>query len=385
MAADIRAVRAGEKARGRARQRGDLRTQVMAVVAWTAGSTALATALYPELAAALFAFLVGVVSVVALRTSLARAAALGAAAVIPFTFADLALTTVAADPGAVDLSPLALLVHPAAHHPDVLSYLLLGAALLVASAAVADTASAVIGHLPVEFEQPGLAHSFAQAIVSEREQGMRRAEWEIARAEAYGREMALALVGVDAPMAGDFRTDEVQMMEKLDELILGNVTRFDVVAAYGPRDRLMALPEESAQRLSGDAAQLCELASARLRRQVRMALVTFPQDGQSLRELLTELEVDLATCRVNGIAVQLAGVPFASSAPRGPMGLNEDVFGRRDDSLGRSASQEDDRDLEPEPESERETGYLVPTPLPFGRPAAGPALRLPPAPDGVSG
>src|SRR5690348_9906846 len=143
MAADIRAVRAGEKARGRARQRGDLRTQVMAVVAWTAGSTALATALYPELAAALFAFLVGVVSVVALRTSLARAAALGAAAVIPFTFADLALTTVAADPGAVDLSPLALLVHPAAHHPEVLSYLLLGAALLVASAAVADTASAV--------------------------------------------------------------------------------------------------------------------------------------------------------------------------------------------------------------------------------------------------
>jgi hypothetical protein len=312
VAADIRAVRAGEKAKGRARQRGDLRTQVMAVVAWTAGSTALATALYPELAAALFAFLVGVVSVVALRTSLARAAALGAVAVIPFTFADLALTTVAADPGAVDLSPLALLVHPAA-----------------------------------------------------REQGMRRAERQIARAEAYGREMALALVGVDAPMAGDLRTDEVQMTEKLDELILANVTRFDVVAAYGPRDRLMALPEESPQRLSGDAAQLCEPATARLGRQVRMALVTFPKDGKGLRELLTELEVDLATCRVNGIAVQLAGVPFARSAPQSPIGLNEDVFGRCDDSPGRSASQEDDRDLEPEPE--RQTGYAVPTPLPFGR------------------
>ena len=116
----------------------------------------------------------------------------------------------------------------------MLSYLLLGAALLVASAAVADTASAVIGRLPVDVEQPGLAHTFAQATVSEREQGMRRAEWEIARAEAYGREMALALVGVDAPMAGDLRTDEVQMMEKLDELILANVTRIDVVAAYGP-------------------------------------------------------------------------------------------------------------------------------------------------------
>ena len=41
------------------------------------------------------------------------------------------------------------------------------------------------------------------SALSECDAGLRRAEWEVARAAEYGREVAVALIGLDAPPEGD--------------------------------------------------------------------------------------------------------------------------------------------------------------------------------------
>jgi hypothetical protein len=104
----------------------------------------------------------------------------------------------------------------------------------------------------------------------------------------------------------------------LDDLVLDSVTRFDVVVEYGPRERLLVLPEESVDGLREGASRLCALAGDRLGRHVRMALAGFPAHGSSLRELLTELEIDLATCLMRGITVQACGTAPMTPSSRSP-------------------------------------------------------------------
>jgi len=283
--------------------RSHLRTQTAAVVAWAAGTAALGTALYPPLAAALFAFLAGVVMVVAMRTSLRGGLVAGAAAAVPFAFADLRLSALAAG-----------ISH------EVVASLLLGLGLLLASAAVADTASTAISRVGAD---PARARDVEpmwteRATMSERDAGLRRAAWEVARAAEYRRKVALALVGLDIHGAGDDAGTRLALMRALDELVLGSVTRFDVVCEYGPCERLMVLPEESAASLVDGASRICALATERLGRDVRMALVSFPANGQTPHALLTGLELDLEACRVHGIAVKVCSTA-APAAAREPL------------------------------------------------------------------
>jgi hypothetical protein len=284
-----------------------LRTQTAAVVAWAAGAAALAAALYPTLAAALFAFLAGVVMVVTIRTSLRGGLAACMGAAVPFAFADLQLSALGG----------------AGTSHEVVASLLLGLGLLPASAAVADAASTAISRLPAE---PSLAREpgpiwTERATLSERDAGLRRAEWELARAAEYHREVALALVGLDVPTGGDDARTRLGLMQGLDELVLDSVTRFDVVCEHGPCERLMVLPEESVASLVDGASQICALATERLGRNVRMALAGFPDHGSTLRALLTELELDLTTCRMHGITVQVCSTapPRASEAAPEPL------------------------------------------------------------------
>jgi len=274
----------------RARRSG-LRTQAVALVAWAAGAGALASALYPVLAAALFAFLTGLVMVATLRSTLRRGLAAGAIAAVPFAFAERTLDAISG----------------AAGHEGV-AYLLLGVALLLGSAVVADAASAAIGRLPAggagREPEPGWREGMG---VSDRDAGLRRADWELARAAEYQREVTLALVGLDVPPGADGAAARVDLMQRLDGMALESVTRFDVVCEYGLYERLMVLPEESASSVGEGASRLCAVASERLGRTVRMALASFPAHGSTLRALLTELEIDLAACRANGVAVQVCG------------------------------------------------------------------------------
>ncbi|TMC08576.1 MAG: hypothetical protein E6J41_13175 [Chloroflexi bacterium] len=147
----------------------------------------------------------------------------------------------------------------------------------------------------------------SDALACERDAGGRRAEWELARAAEYGREVALALVGVDFPAQDADAHLEHALMRRLDDVILRCVTRFDVLSEYGRHERLLVLPEESAARLASGAAEICELATRAVGRPVRMALAGFPAQGPTLRALLTELEIDLAECRAHGASVLVAG------------------------------------------------------------------------------
>src|SRR5437588_1952755 len=127
-------------------RRSAVRAYAIAVVAWASGATALATALYPALAGALFAFLTGLILVVTLRTSLW--VGLGAAALgVPlFVYANLALLVLSADPHA-SLQVPAVVGHPAVQQLGVWATSVLGGGLLLASATVADSAAAVIGQV----------------------------------------------------------------------------------------------------------------------------------------------------------------------------------------------------------------------------------------------
>jgi len=288
---------AGEPPDGRSA----LRTQSIALVAWAAGAGALAAALYPMLAAALFAFLAGLVMVVTLRWTLWRGLVAGLLAMAPFAFAERTLDA----------------LDGVAGHEEILC-LLLGVALLLGSAAVADAASTAIGRLPApggRQDEPVPVWGGNQAL-RERDDGLRRAEWELARAMEYGREVTLALVGIDVPAGVDASTTRLDLLRRLDELVLESVTRFDVLGEYGLYERLMVLPEESASGIGEHATQLCAVATERLGRRVRMALATFPAQGSTLRALLTELEIDLAGCRMNDLMVQICGVPDRT-APAG--------------------------------------------------------------------
>jgi hypothetical protein len=281
------------------RPRTRLRTQTIALVAWAAGAAALATALYPSLAAALLAFLDGVVMVVTLRTSLRGGLLTALAAVVPFAFADVSLCALAGE-------------------REFGAPMVLGLGLLGASAVIADTASAAIARLSgepprkLDADDPSTGE---RPALSERDAGLRRAEWELARSSGYRREVALALIGVDVPRGRDEARTRLTLMAALDELVLSSVTRFDVVCEYGPCERLMVLPEESAASLSEAAARICAAATERLGWHVRMALAGFPAHGRTLRALLGELEIDLAACRADDIAVRVCSAGPAPPEP----------------------------------------------------------------------
>jgi hypothetical protein len=274
--------------------RSRLHTQTAAVAAWAAGAAALGTALYPTLAAALFAFLAGAVMVATMRTSLRVGLAAGGAAALPFAFADLQLSALGAGISS-----------------EAVASLLLGAGLLLASAVLADAASAAISRIGPGPARAREAESMygERAVLSERDAGMRWAGWELARAAEYRREVALALVGIDVPEGGEEASTRLALMQQLDELVLESVTRFDVLCEHGPCELLMVLPEVPATSLVDGASRICALATERLGRHVRMALASFPAHGSTLHALLTELDLDLQTCRTLGIDVQVCRTP----------------------------------------------------------------------------
>jgi hypothetical protein len=313
--------------------RGGTRTQLVVVSSWTAAVTAMAILLYPPLAAALFALLVGLVIATGLRRRSRGALPLAVLAAAAFTLADLAVSVVTSDPAASRLGPIGLLSHPAAHQVSVLASLVLGTLVLVVSAALASGLSRAVGRpSDVVVAPPSRGRAAAErppsgrAAVRDLDVGLRQAEVEVARATEYRREVTLALVGIDPPAeGGDTRSEHERLhaMRFLDDLILANVTRFVAVVAYGPNERLMVLPEESADSLTGAAGQLCDLATEYLTRQVRAALVSYPAHGRSLPGLLSSLEIDLAACRANQVVVTVGGAPVSAVASSDPAPAQE--------------------------------------------------------------
>jgi GGDEF domain-containing protein len=144
------------------------------------------------------------------------------------------------------------------------------------------------------------------------EQGLEQVEREVARASRYGRKLSLSLIVIDGPPSGaDGRQD--RGMSALTQLVLRELTRFDIVVRYGPAELLIVLPELAAEPARTGASLLSEMASRRLGRQVRAASVSVPDGGVTTLDLLAELENVLHNQRA---AMVQPGQPEPRAEPR---------------------------------------------------------------------
>jgi hypothetical protein len=144
--------------------------------------------------------------------------------------------------------------------------------------------------------------------VQRREAALERLDWELARAGEYRRPLTLCLLGLD-PVAGDEDASRLAgAMGRVDQLLLQELSRFELASEHGPAERLLVLPELWADGFAEDAARLCALASGRVRKTARAALVTFPFDGTRPETLLADLESALARCRAGDALLAIGTV-----------------------------------------------------------------------------
>src|SRR5207245_11162881 len=87
-------------------------------------------------------------------------------------------------------------------------------------------------------------------------------------------------IGVDAPAEFGLEPGEREgIMGQLDEVLSSRLPGDDVLSEYGPWERLLVLPDVWAEDYRDQAANLVRMARQRVRRQVCVALITFPLDG----------------------------------------------------------------------------------------------------------
>jgi hypothetical protein len=268
-----------------------VRTRAMLLVAAACISAALASQLYPGPLALLFCLLLAAGCTAALRASTRLALVSAIGTVVAFVSGALATSSVGTHAAGPDgTSPGAGAV------PGLLlcAILLLGCSLLSlwTSAGVARAPLAWAGgrHRKALLEAPAVLRQDAV---------LERLDWELGRAGEYRRPLTLCLLGIDPPSAeGDVDASRLEgAMRRVDQLLLQELSRFEVVSEHGPLERLLILPELWADGFADDAARVCALATGRVRRTARAALVTFPFDGTRAETLLADLEASLARCR----------------------------------------------------------------------------------------
>jgi hypothetical protein len=274
---------------------GPVRTRAMLLVAAACASAALVAQLYPGPLAALFCLLLAAGCTVPLRTStrLGLLAALGiAVALVPAGLALTSLDPVAAAAGS-----------------------LLCGALVAGCSLLSVWTSRALSRPPLAWAggRPRTQKTLLSApTVQRREAALERLDWELARAGEYRRPLTLCLLGLD-PAAGEGRVDVdarglESAMGAVDQLLLQELSRFELASEHGSAERLLVLPELWADGFAEDAARLCALASGRVRRTARAALVTFPFDGTRAETLLTDLEAALARCRAGDALLAIGTV-----------------------------------------------------------------------------
>jgi hypothetical protein len=278
------------------------RTRIMILTACCSGLAALAVASYPGPAAVLFCLLCGAVVAVALRASRPLATLACLVAGLCFVVARLGSWVFQADPGSVLGGPGATLFSGALREPGAWASSLSGAGLLLASSLLAGWCSEGLG------VQPPRRAAVALPVVRPRGQvaGRARAEWELARAAGEQRLVTLGLIGVDAPAEGEERAHErAKIMSELDEVVLTSMPSLDTLCEYGAWERLVVLPEVWAEDYRDAAVHLSKTARQRIRRQVRVALITFPMDGSRASNPVDYLERALEVCRASRTSVSV--------------------------------------------------------------------------------
>lgn len=254
------------------------RTRVMLLVAGGALLCALGSATCPAPAAILLTLLYGAVVSVSLRCPRRVAIPASALAALAFAVMQLRMTSGGGDQQAM-----------------------LGG-LLVASCVLAAWCSRALGSRTGTAPAVRLHMSPTRPELSSRE----RAEWALAEADREGRLVTLGLLGVDAPADEELGPEErVEAMRQLDEVLREGLPGQDILSDYGPWERLLVLPDLWAEDFRGTADQLVKAARQRLKRQVRVALISFPRDGSRAGNPVDYLERALEVCRAGRTLVSV--------------------------------------------------------------------------------
>lgn len=292
-----------------------LRTRVMLLVAAACTSAALVAQLCPGALAALFCLLLAAGCTVPLRTSnrVGLLAALGTA--VTLVAAGLALVSL--DPHGPGLDGLSAWVGARAGS-------LLCGALVAGCSLLSLWTSRALSRPPLAWAG-GRTRTHKTLLgaptVQRREDALERLDWELARAGEYRRPLTLCLLGLD-PAAGDGEAADAARlagaMGRVDQLLLQELSRFELASEHGPAERLVVVPELWADGFAEDAARLCALASGRVSRTARAALVTFPFDGTRAETLIADLESALARCRAGDALLAIGTVG------REPVGVTTD-------------------------------------------------------------
>jgi hypothetical protein len=259
---------------------------LLAAVGALAAGAGVATC--PASAALLLPVLGALVTMVSLRFPPRVALAICVLVAVSFLPARLGVSLMTSDPTAAAAGFRAVLRSPSLLEPGAWVSGVLGSSILLGSSLLGLWCSR------------GLSSSAA------------RLEWVLAEARRGHRLVTLGLVGVDAPAEYEVEPAEpaepaerADMMARLDEMLMGTVTGDQSVSEYGPWERLLVLPDVWAEDFRDQAQSLVRTARQRIRRQVRVALITFPLDGVGGAEPLEYLERALEVCRAGRVSVSV--------------------------------------------------------------------------------
>jgi hypothetical protein len=259
---------------------------LVAVVAAIAYSAALAVLVAPPAVAALFVLLAGLAAASALTRTLGLALLTLIGAAVAVDSAQYLIATGVTDPAFASFGGRSFFGAPVvAGLPGWLPALLLTLALAVAWL-VGRRARTELGLHGAHSTPNGRPWPEwpAWPVV----QGLEQVEREVARAAQYNRPLSLGLLGIVGADGNGAAGDE--RMDRLADFMRRDLTRFDILVRYSPSQLLLVLPELSAQAVRSGAGALAEQASRFLRAPVQTAFVTFPQDGGTVRQLMSALQ-----------------------------------------------------------------------------------------------
>jgi hypothetical protein len=292
------------------------RTRLMLLLGLFGAAAVAAVQLYPAPVAILFCLLTAAACALSLRVRTLPALLVAALSATAFAIGRLTSLLLQASPGAGRTgSSAAALLAPALTDPTPWPGLLLGAVLMAGCSLLALSVSRALARpapaLPRR--RRGADVESVQAVLT-RDAGLARAEWEVARAAHYRRQVTFCLLRLDRPEDDSEPPAPESVTSRVDQFLAAHLSRFEAVAEHRPGEWLLLLPEVWADGFAEEAGRICDLAGQRAGRPVRSALVTFPLDGTRVGDLLAELELALERCRTNNVLVGV-GVVAPESSP----------------------------------------------------------------------
>jgi hypothetical protein len=281
------------------------RVRVMLLVASGALAAVAGAATCPTAAAIMLAVLDALVVAASLRGPQRAALSVSLLAALSFVSLRLVTSPAAVDAGTDPGGLLRAVPSLALLDEGTWASALFGAGTLLASSALALWCAEGLGS-STGAASPAPALATAAAPRGAEVVGRARADWLLAEARRGRRLVTLGLIGVDAPADYELEPGEREgVMVQLDEMLSSGLAGQEALSEYGPWERLLVLPDVWAEDFREQAATLVKTARQRIRRPVRVALITFPLDGPGASEPFEYLERSLEVCRAGRSSVSV--------------------------------------------------------------------------------